>query len=108
MIGGDNPEDGEVAKACPHEFAQFAKGETRVFNDAGDKFRIPIRHQLVDISRHNFASTPAGPESYWKQYEVTSMNQKSAVTKILRMADDTMDPDDHDKDLKSTNDGELN
>lgn len=34
-FGGANPGDTEVAKACSEAFAEFAKGETRVFNDAG-------------------------------------------------------------------------
>lgn len=38
--GADPSADADVAKACSQAFAQFATGETRVFNDVGGKWLI--------------------------------------------------------------------
>lgn len=42
-FGGANPEDTEIARACSQAFAQFAQGQTRVFNDAGGKLLKPTQ-----------------------------------------------------------------
>ena len=39
--GADPSADTDVARACSEAFAEFAQGETRVFNDAGGELSLP-------------------------------------------------------------------
>lgn len=57
-FGGANFEDRVTAKAYFQAFAQFAEGQTCVFNNDGDEFRIFTDPQWIQISHSNSASTP--------------------------------------------------
>lgn len=61
---------------------------------------------LTSVSRailyRKICPSPASATSFWKMINLPGLNDNNGASKIWNMADNTVDPGKHDKDVKHT------